>query len=128
MKQIAEQRLESDLGYRFEYLAEFMGFGAADVAAIHAAAARLAPLVPALVDAVYVKLFTYDSTKRHFVPRQSGYEGEAPTDIESLTPEHAQIKFRKAHLGNYLKRLVTAEYDGKMVNYLDFVGKIHTPK
>ncbi|HEV3258594.1 MAG TPA: hypothetical protein VG013_17090 [Gemmataceae bacterium] len=38
MKRIDEARLESDLGYRFGYVAEFMGFGPADVAAIHAAA------------------------------------------------------------------------------------------
>ena len=128
MKHIDEPRLESDLGYRFGYLAEFMGFGADDVAAIHAAAPALAPLVPALVDAVYDKLFSYDSTKRHFVPRQSGYEGPAPEGIESLTQEHEQIQFRKSHLARYLAKLVTAPYDGRMVNYLDQVGKIHTYK
>jgi hypothetical protein len=39
-------RLESDLSYRFHYLSEFMSFGPEEVAAIHAAAAVLAPLVP----------------------------------------------------------------------------------
>ena len=38
------------------------------------------------------------------------------------------ILFRKQHLGRYLTTLVSKPYDGKMVNYLDFVGKIHTPK
>lgn len=127
-KSIDERRLESDLGYRFAYLTEFMGFSAQDVEAIHAAAPALAPLVPQLVDAVYDKLFSFDATKRHFVPRQFGYEGPAPASIDELTQEHEQIQFRKAHLGNYLKRLVTGAYDGKMVSYLDFVGKIHTPK
>src|SRR5262245_11555056 len=47
---VDETRLETDLGYRFGYLSEFMGFGPADVEAIHAAAPHLAPLVPALVD------------------------------------------------------------------------------
>jgi hypothetical protein len=128
MQQILEPRLESDLGYRFQYLAEFMGFGEADVAAIHAAAEKLAPLVPALVDAVYVKLFSYDATKRHFVPRQAGYEGPVPASLAALTPDHPMIAFRKQHLGRYLATLVTKPYDAKMVNYLDFVGKIHTPK
>jgi hypothetical protein len=128
MKPIDEQRLEHDLGYRFGYLAEFMGFGPDDVAAIHAAAPHLAPVVPALVDAVYDKLFGYTSTKRHFVPRQAGYEGEVPSDAESLAMDHPQIAFRKAHLAKYLERLVTGAYDGKMVSYLDFVGKMHTPK
>src|SRR5262249_30877876 len=120
--------LELDLAYRFGYLAEFMGFGPEDVAAIHATAPHLAPLVPALVDAVYEKLFSYDSTKRHFVPRQFGSEGAVPASLEEVTRAHEQVQFRKAHLANYLKRLVTGAYDGKMVSYLDLVGKIHTPR
>lgn len=124
---IDERRLESDLGYRFGYVSGFMGFGPDDVAAIHAMAPHLAPVVPALVDAVYVKLFSYDATKRHFVPRQFGYEGPAPESLEALELDHEQIRYRKAHLANYLKKLVTGEYDAKMVGYLDFVGKIHTP-
>jgi hypothetical protein len=128
LEHIDERRLEQDLGYRFGYLAEFMGFGPEDVAAIHALAPHLAPLVPDLVDAVYVKLFTYDATKRHFLPRQFGYEGATPESLEALTLDHEQVQFRKAHLANYLKKLVTGAYDQKMVGYLDFVGKIHTPK
>ena len=84
MKQINEARLESDLGYRFAYLAEFVGFGEDDIQAIHAAAGHLAPLVSTLVDAVYDKLFGYSSTKRHFVPRQYGYEGPVPESLETL--------------------------------------------
>ena len=56
MHHIDEQRLESDLAYRFRYLAEFTGFGAADGSAMHAAAPMLGPVVPVLVDAVYDKL------------------------------------------------------------------------
>lgn len=128
IKHIDEKRLENDVAYRFGYLSDFMGFGAEDDEAIHAAAGLLAPLVPALVDAVYVKLFAFDATKRHFVPRQAGYEGNVPANLDALTLDHEQIKFRKAHLANYLKRLVTGAYDRKMIDYLDFVGKIHTPK
>ncbi|MCU0705330.1 MAG: protoglobin family protein [Fimbriiglobus sp.] len=128
MRQIDEPRLETDLGYRFNYVAEFMGFGADDIAAIHAAAPALAPLVPGLVDAVYAKLHNYDATWRHFLPRQHGYEGAVPVSLAELTPDHEQIQFRKQHLGRYLVNLVTKPYDGKMLEYLDMVGKIHTPK
>ncbi|MEM7682647.1 MAG: protoglobin family protein [Planctomycetota bacterium] len=128
MQTIDEPRLESDLGYRFEYLAGFIGFGEDDIAAIHGAAPVLGPLVPGLVDAVYQKLFSYDATKRHFVPRQHGYEGAAPTSLEDLTLDHEMIGFRKSHLARYLEKLVTQPYDGAMVQYLDFVGKMHTPK
>src|SRR5438128_2454388 len=107
MRHIDEGRLESDLGYRFGYLAGFMGFGEADIAAIHAAAPALAPVVPALVDAVYDKLHGFDATWRHFVPRQFGYEGDVPTKVEDLTMDHDQIRFRKGHLAAYLVNLVT---------------------
>jgi len=128
VKHIDEVQLESNLEYRFGYLADFVGFDKNDVAAIHAAASKLTPLVAGLVDAVYVKLFAYDATKRHFVPKQHGYEGPTPESVETLTLDHPQIAFRKQHLGRYLAALVTKPYDGKMVNYLDYVGKIHTPK
>ncbi|MBI3829912.1 MAG: protoglobin family protein [Planctomycetes bacterium] len=128
MKNIDEARLETDLGYRFQYLCEFMGFTPEDIATIKGAAPLLAPLVPALVDAVYAKLYSYDATWRHFMPRQAGYEGKIPADLAELTPDHPQIAFRKQHLANYLARLVTGAYDGKMVEYLDVVGKIHTHK
>ncbi len=128
MKNIDEQKLESDLGYRFGYVTEFMGFGEDDIAAIHGSAAHLAPIVPQLVDAVYEKLFSYDATKRHFVPRQSGYDGDVPDSVESLQMDHEMIEFRKQHLGRYLERLVTKPYDENMLNYLDLVGKMHTPK
>lgn len=128
MTHIDEGRLESDLGYRFWYLSEFVGMGAEDVESIHAAADRIAPLVPGLVDAVYDRLHRQDATWRHFVPRQQGYEGPAPAGVEALTMDHPQIAFRKQHLARYLVQLVTRPYDGKMVEYLDMVGQIHTPK
>ena len=127
MKHIDEARLESDVAYRTGYVGEFMGFDGADIQAIHGAAAVLGPVVPALVDAVYEKLFSYDSTKRHFVPRQSGYTGAVPDGVESLSMDHEQIQFRKNHLARYLTALVTRPYDDKMIGYLDMVGKMHTP-
>src|SRR4051812_36910303 len=84
MKRIDEPRLEVDTQYRVGYLSEFMGFGPDDIAAIHGAAAHLAPVVSVLVDAVYQKLFSYDATKRHFVPRQFGYDGPVPESSDSL--------------------------------------------
>ena len=127
MKHINEARLESDLSYRFEYLSEFLGFSGEDVAAIHAAAAVLAPLVPALVDAVYERLHRYDATWRHFLPRQHGYEGPVPNTLADLTQDHPLIGYRKTHLASYLSALVTKPYDQKTVAYLDRVGKMHTP-
>ncbi|MBC8351604.1 MAG: PAS domain-containing protein [Planctomycetes bacterium] len=128
VKQIDEARLESDLGYRFGYLTEFMGFGKDEVEVIHASAELLAPLVPGLVDAVYDQLFQYSATKRHFLPKGAGYDGPVTDNLDQLTTDHEQIAFRKSHLKNYLVKLVTADYDEKLVAYLDLVGNIHTQR
>ena len=127
MNRIDESRLESDVVYRYQYLADFIGFGSEDVKSIHGAADFLAPQVPSLVEAVYAKLYLQDATWRHFFGRQHGYEGEIPNTLEELTPDHPQIQFRKAHLSRYLERLVLKPYDESMIKYLDMVGKIHTP-
>lgn len=127
MQTIDEARLETDLEYRFRYLAEFMGFGPEEQAAIQAAAPFLGPLIPELVDKTYRKLLSYDATARHFVPRQHGYDGPLPADVKSLSVSHPQIQFRKEHLSRYFMQILGRACDGKMVRYLDMVGKIHTP-
>jgi len=128
MRKVDESLLEIDPVARFRWVADFMGFDESDEAALHAAAPLLAPVVPSLVDAVYQRLFAWASVKRHFVPRQSGYEGVLPSDVASLEPEHEMIQFRKRHLAGYLVALVTRPYDAAMVQFLDRVGAIHTPE
>ncbi|QDU61179.1 hypothetical protein Pan216_20330 [Planctomycetes bacterium Pan216] len=128
MRHIDEQRLNTDLEYRYDYLSEFMGFSEDDVDCLHELAQYLAPAVPALVDAVYDKLFEYDATKRHFAVAQHGYDGPLPEGVASLSLDDDVISFRKQHLGTYLAALVTRPYDSKMVTYLDNVGRMHTIK
>ncbi|MCA9124070.1 MAG: protoglobin family protein [Planctomycetaceae bacterium] len=128
MRQIDEARLEEDPVFRYEYLAEFIGFGAEDAAAIQSFAPHIGPRIGELVERTYEKLLSYDATARHFVPRQHGYEGETPQGIAELAQSHPQIRFRKDHLNRYFMQLIGRSYDAKMVQYLDVVGKIHTPK
>ena len=127
MQHVDEPRLETDLAARFAWLTDFMGFTNEDVAALHAAAPLLGPLVPGLVDAVYEKLFSWDATKRHFLVRQFGFDGAVPENLAELSQQHEMIQFRRAHLANYLVALVTRPYDNKLVQLLDHVGRIHTP-
>jgi len=126
MLNISETGLQ-DLAYRVDYLREFIEFTADDCAAISAAAPVVAPLVPAVVDAVYTKLLSFDITAKSFVPRQTGYEGKAPTSVGELNHEHPQIKFRKDFLARYLVKLVTMDYaKPESWEYLDKVGLMHT--
>ncbi len=127
MQTIDEARLETDPQYRYDYLAEFIGFGAADAALIQGLAPHLGPRIGEFVEKTYAKLLNYDATARHFVPRQHGYEGEVPGNLADLTTNHPQIRFRKNHLNRYFMQLIGWSFDAKMVQYLDMVGKMHTP-
>lgn len=128
MQTIDEQRLESDPQYRYEYLTRFIGFGPEDVALIQSSAQHLGPRIPQLVQQTYEKLLSYDATARHFVPRQHGYEGATPESLQAVSADHPQIQFRKDHLNRYFMQLIGRAFDAKMVQYLDMVGKMHTPK
>ena len=69
MQHIDEAKLESDPQYRYQYLADFIGFGPDDVKLIQAAAPQIGPRIGELVDRTYEKLLSYDATARHFVPK-----------------------------------------------------------
>jgi hypothetical protein len=112
---------------RISYLRSFISFTSSDALAITSAAPLVAPLVPTIVDAVYTKLLSFSITASSFVPRQSGYNGPAPSNIEDLSQEHPQIKFRKDFLAGYLKKLVTMDYEKTETwEYLDKVALMHT--
>ena len=130
MQTIDEQKLFTDLPYRFDYVTKFVGFGEEDIKYIHESAAVLAPLVPTVVDLVYKKLFSFDVTKKTFMVRNDKFEGKMEESLDELDDKASeQIKFRKDMLSKYLVKLVTADYsDPSLIKYLDWVGKIHTTK
>lgn len=128
MKHLDEQQLQSDCEQRYAFLSEFIQFGAEDVRRIQASAPHIGPRIGEMVDKTYTQLLAFDATAKHFLPKQHGFEGESPTDLTELNANHPQIQFRKDHLNRYFVALIGRAYDGKMIQYLDMVGKIHTPQ
>lgn len=128
MQHVDEEELERDPQARYEYLTQFVGFGPDDIKCIQASAPFIGPWIGHIVDRTYQKLLEYDATARHFVPKQHGFEGDAPPDLAALSTDHPQIRFRKDHLNRYITSLIGRSYDAKMVVYLDMVGKIHTSR
>ena len=128
MKHIDETELQSDCQQRYAFLCEFIQFGPDDVRRIQASAPHIGPRIGEMVDKTYAQLLAFDATAKHFVAKQHGFEGDAPVDLDQLTADHPQIKFRKDHLNRYFVSLIGRAYDAKMVQYLDMVGKIHTSK
>ncbi|MCA9086192.1 MAG: protoglobin family protein [Planctomycetaceae bacterium] len=127
MKHVDEALLESDIQQRYEFLCDFIGFTPDDVRLIQSSAAVLGPKIGEMVERTYTRLLAYDATARHFVPRQHGFDGEPPVNLSDLTVSHPQIRFRKDHLNRYFMSLIGRAFDAKMIQYLDMVGKIHTP-
>ncbi|MDG3004588.1 protoglobin family protein [Paludisphaera mucosa] len=128
MKHIDEKRLEADVEYRFQYVAEYIGFGPGDERAIREAAALTLPLVPRLVDEVYDAFHRFDATWRHFLSRQQGkadFGTSLDRRLQELTPEHAMVKTRKHSLGRYFVRLMSEPFDAAMIQYMDAMGRIH---
>lgn len=126
MQHIDAKSLDS-LPDRVAYLKAFLNFTADDAAALHASKDVVAPLIPAVLDAVYGKLLSFDVTAASFVPRNTEYEGQTAQSVQELTLEHPQIAFRKDFLKNYLVKLVTADYSSDTTwDYLDKVGIMHT--
>lgn len=101
----------SSLPPRISYLTSFIGFTPTDALALHAAQPAVAALIPSVVEAVYRKLLAFDITAAAFVPRQTGYHGEAPAGVRELTLEHPQVRFRMDFLKAYLRKLVVMDYE-----------------
>ncbi|KAF8416694.1 Protoglobin-domain-containing protein [Tirmania nivea] len=121
----------SNLPERIAYLTSFLNFTPTDVEYLHLAAPLVAPLIPAVVDTVYVKLLSFDITAKAFVQKQTGFSGKSLEErggkVQSLTAEDEQIKFRKGFLTRYLAKLVEMNYDNeKDWEYLDNVAVMHT--
>ncbi|KAG8999305.1 hypothetical protein FRB94_006236 [Tulasnella sp. JGI-2019a] len=117
----------SSLPERIAYLKAFLDFTSDDADALHAAKPVIAPLIPSILDAVYVKLLSFDITAQSFATRNTGFEGEVPVKVQDLHPNHPQIAFRKTFLQKYLVTLVTADYgDEKSWEYFDKVSIMHT--
>jgi len=128
MQHISDQSLHN-LPNRIQYLLDFIGFSEDDAAALHASRDIVAPLIPAIVDAVYEKLLSFDITAKSFLPRNTGYEGELPKRVTGLTLLHPQMQFRKDFLAGYLVKLVTMDYSKlSSWQYLDKVALMHTGK
>ena len=69
-----------------------------------------------------------DATKRHFIAKQSGYEGPVPENIDSLGQRPSRGYFSETTSWSLSDPVGHGRLrDGEMVEYLDLVGKIHTP-
>ncbi|KAI9717768.1 MAG: hypothetical protein M1812_004497 [Candelaria pacifica] len=118
-----------NLSNRVAFMKSFLSFTEADGRSIESSKALIAPLLPAILEAVYTTLLSFDITAKAFVPRQPGHTGDVPKNVTELALDHPQILRRKDFLKQYLVRLVSNNDwgdDGKLWEYMDRVGIMHT--
>ncbi|RFU26506.1 hypothetical protein B7463_g9843, partial [Scytalidium lignicola] len=128
MHHITSESLES-LPSRITYLSLFLDLNKSDGEALLAAKPFIAPLVPAILDAVYMKLLNFDITAKAFVPKNTDYDGETVNNVEELTIDHPQIALRKDFLKMYLVKLVSTSDlspESPFWKYLLNVAIMHT--
>jgi hypothetical protein len=111
-KRIDVEAIAKDSAQRFAFLREFVGFGDDDWAAIRESVAVLAPKLPALLDAIYDHLLSFDDTRRIFL----GARGEV---------DPAYIAIRKEHLTDWVLKTVEGNEAG-FGRWLSEIGRRHT--
>ena len=125
---VDETMLETDVSYRFDFVRDVIGLSEEDHDVLRKHHEALEPHLQGIVESVYKKMFEYESMKRHFLPRHSGFDGNVPASINELKFDHEQTEFRKSKLKEYYIKLCTAEWDETFALLLDVVGHMHTPR
>jgi hypothetical protein len=100
---------------RLRFLEEFVGFTDDDWAAIRLSTEVLVPRLPALLDAFYERLMSFDDTRRLFA--------DAAGRVDPL-----YLAVRKQHLVGWVRATVSAGPDTRreFASYLNVIGRRHT--
>ncbi|GAC1351725.1 MAG: hypothetical protein NVSMB1_07530 [Polyangiales bacterium] len=105
--------LSSNARLRFEFLLSFMAFTDDDWAALKASAPILGSKLPALLDAVYHHLLSFDDTRRLFL----GDRGEVDPRF---------IAIRKEHLTDWVLTTIAGGDREAFAQYLVKIARHHT--
>ncbi|CAF5040351.1 unnamed protein product, partial [Rotaria magnacalcarata] len=129
MDHVDADKLNTDLRYRFDYVAKFLNFTKTDIQLLNTVAPKLVPLVPTAVDAIYDKLFSFDVTKGVFAKHKVNFQGATADPPDSLNLTAERIAALKESLDKYLKKVLTQEeWDDGFLGYLSHLGKVHANK
>lgn len=112
---VAEKQGDDDAGRYFRYMAEFIGFTAADADAIRRTHQLIERHVPDIVAGFYDHLLRYPPTRRFFL----GPDGKV---------DRAYVELRMRHLTNFWLRTASGDYGDDYARYVDYVGRAHTSR
>lgn len=123
---IDEDRLYTDIEYRYQYLCDFIGITEDDIKLVHGAGAVLGPKTDEMVEVVYSRLFSFSCTKKVFFKERSKYDD--PSDdvtLENYDLATPQMEKRKSAIKSFLGKMLTQPYDHDMIKEFDNLGRVH---
>ena len=127
VQHIDKDRLDTDLRYRFDFLAKFINFTESDIAALNRFSHIASPFIESAVDIVYQNLIDYDVTQYHLLKSTNDFQGAVTTDPDQLTIKSEQIVFRIKSMRKYLNRILRQTvWNDAFLEFLSNVGKSHT--
>ena len=103
----------ADAGRFFSYMAQYIGFTAADAEAVKESGLIIEKYIPDIVAAFYAHVLRYPPTRKFFL-RKDG----------TLDQEYVQLRMH--HLTNFWRRAASGVYDDEFARYVDYVGRAHT--
>jgi nitrite reductase/ring-hydroxylating ferredoxin subunit/hemoglobin-like flavoprotein len=112
--EVARQGAE-DAGRYFRYMAEYVGFTAADADAIRQTKPIIEKHLPEIVSKFYAHVLRYPPTRKFFLNEDG-----------TLNQEYLELRMR--HLTNFWLRTAEAVYDDDYARYVDYVGRAHTSR
>lgn len=110
---IPSKRGAPDSGKYFRYMADFVGFTAADEQAIVKTRPIVEKHLPGIVSDFYEHLLRYPPTRKFFLKKDG-------------TLDEAYLQLRMRHNANFWLRTVEGNYDDEYALYIDYVGRAHT--
>lgn len=111
--QTKAKRGAEDSGRYFKYMADFIGLGKDDVAAIQRSKPILEKHLPEIVSKFYAHLLRYPPTRKFFLKKDG-----------SVDQDYVELRMR--HLTNFWMRTAEGVFDEEYARYLDYVGRAHT--
>ena len=105
----------AEAGRFFRYMADYVGFTAADAGIIRRTRPIIAKYLPEIVSEFYTHLLRYPLTRKLFL-RPDG------------TIDEPYLNLRMRHLSNFWLRTAQGVYDDEYAAYVDYVGRAHTSR
>src|SRR5512132_853717 len=112
---IAAKQGAADSGRYFQYMAQFVGFSAADAETIQQTKPIIEKHLPELVTQFYSHLLRHPPTRKFFLKKDG-----------SIDQPYVELRMR--HLTSFWLHAASGVYDDGFAGYVDYVGRAHTAR